>query len=121
MGFRFQRRVGLPGKLARLNISKSGLSVSVGPRGLSYNVGLFGPRAKEDNRLTIGLPGSGLSYRMPMNFRQTSSTAQGQTSGTGQGQASNAAQGQASNAALTVWLVVCGLAFLVVLAIAFAS
>lgn len=55
MGFRFYRRIQiLPG--LRLNISKSGVSTSVGTRGLWLTTG-HGRR-----RATIGLPGTGLSY-----------------------------------------------------------
>jgi Protein of unknown function (DUF4236) len=63
MGLRFQRALSLLGGLARLNVSKSGLSLSLGPRGLSFNVGLMGKRRQRPNTLSIGLPGSGLSYR----------------------------------------------------------
>jgi hypothetical protein len=62
MGFRFQRRLGL-GNLVRFNLSKSGLSLSLGPRGMSYNVGVIGPRADQPSTLSIGVPGTGLSYR----------------------------------------------------------
>ena len=55
MGFRFQRRIRLlPG--VRLNLSKSGVSTSVGGRGAWLTLGRRGPRA------TVGLPGTGLSY-----------------------------------------------------------
>ncbi len=56
MGFRFRKTIGLlPG--VRLNISKHGISsVSVGGKGLTYNIGKKGTRA------TGGLPGTGLSY-----------------------------------------------------------
>ena len=55
MGFRFFRRVKiLPG--VTLNLSGSGPSVSVGPRGLKTT---FGPKG---TRTTVGLPGTGLSY-----------------------------------------------------------
>ncbi len=55
MGFRFHKSVSLlPG--LRLNFSKSGPSVSVGQKGLTWNIG-----GKRD-RATVGLPGSGLSY-----------------------------------------------------------
>lgn len=56
MGFRFRKAVRiLPG--LRLNITKHGISsVSVGGRGISYNIGKKGTRA------TGGIPGSGLSY-----------------------------------------------------------
>lgn len=56
MGLRFRKSVRLlPG--VRLNISKQGLSsLSIGGRGLTYNIGRKGTRG------TVGLPGSGLSY-----------------------------------------------------------
>jgi hypothetical protein len=56
MGFRFRRSVKLfPG--VRLNASKSGLSMSVGTRGAWYTIGSKGRR-----RVTVGLPGTGMSY-----------------------------------------------------------
>lgn len=56
MGLRFRKNISLlPG--VRLNISKHGISsVSVGGKGLTYNIGKKGTRA------TGGLPGTGLSY-----------------------------------------------------------
>ena len=55
MGFRFSRRISvLPG--LRLNLSRSGVSTSIGGRGAWLTFGRKGPRA------TVGLPGSGLSY-----------------------------------------------------------
>lgn len=55
MGFRFQRRIRiLPG--VTINVSKSGLSTSFGVRGARVTVG----RGKR--RVTVGLPGSGLSH-----------------------------------------------------------
>lgn len=54
--FRFQRRIKLiPG--IHLNVSKTGLSLSLGFPGFSFNIG---PRGKST---TVGLPGTGLSYR----------------------------------------------------------
>jgi len=56
MALRFRKTITLlPG--VRLNLSKSGVSASVGGKGLSFNIGKDG-RA----RGTIGLPGSGVSY-----------------------------------------------------------
>ena len=51
----------------RLNLSKSGLSTSFGPRGLHYTVG-HGRR-----RTTVGLPGTGVSYTTysPSHARQS--------------------------------------------------
>ena len=55
MGFRFQKRIRiLPG--VRLNISKSGVSTSLGGKGLTVNL-------KDDKvKTTVGIPGTGLSY-----------------------------------------------------------
>jgi hypothetical protein len=56
MGFRFQKRITLfPG--LRLNLSKSGVSMSAGPRGASVTVGKNGVYGN------VGIPGSGLSWR----------------------------------------------------------
>ena len=55
MGFRFQRRIRiLPG--LRINVSKSGVSESIGGRGGWLTIG---PRG---TRTTVGIPGTGLSY-----------------------------------------------------------
>jgi hypothetical protein len=55
MGLRFNRRVGLfPG--ARLNFSKSGVSLSLGRRGAHFTIGPKGTRE------TLGLPGTGLYW-----------------------------------------------------------
>jgi tetratricopeptide (TPR) repeat protein len=52
----FRRRINIaPG--VQLNISKGGVSVTVGPRGMRYTFG----RGKSD--VSIGLPGSGVYYR----------------------------------------------------------
>jgi len=55
MGFRFQKRIKLlPG--LRINLSKSGVSTSVGTPGATVNF------RKGKKKLTVGVPGSGLSY-----------------------------------------------------------
>jgi Protein of unknown function (DUF4236) len=55
MGFRFTRRVSIiPG--LRVNLSKSGASLSIGHRGAWVTVG---PRGR---RVSIGLPGTGLYW-----------------------------------------------------------
>jgi hypothetical protein len=56
MPFRFRKSLKI-GKGLRLNLSKTGVSASLGGRGHSLNVG---PRGVHQ---TIGIPGSGLSYR----------------------------------------------------------
>ena len=64
MGWRFHRiKTILPG--VRLNLSKSGVSVSFGVRGLHHTIGRTGTRT------TIGLPGSGLSYTSYSRHRST--------------------------------------------------
>jgi hypothetical protein len=55
MGFRFHRTVRLlPG--LRLNLSKSGVSASIGTRGAWLTFG------RKGTRTTVGLPGTGISY-----------------------------------------------------------
>ncbi|MDE2259527.1 MAG: DUF4236 domain-containing protein [Betaproteobacteria bacterium] len=55
MGLRFRRRIKiLPGLW--FNVSKSGVSTSIGGKGLTVNL-------KDDKvKMTVGLPGTGLSY-----------------------------------------------------------
>lgn len=55
MGFRFRKSIRImPG--VRLNLSKTGVSTSIGGRGATVNVSKRGVRG------TVGIPGSGLSY-----------------------------------------------------------
>jgi hypothetical protein len=55
MGFRFTRRLSIiPG--LRVNLSRSGPSLSIGHRGAWYTVG---PRGR---RVTLGVPGTGLYW-----------------------------------------------------------
>ena len=55
MGFRFQKRIKiLPG--LRINLSKTGISTSLGGKGLTVNF------RGNNVKTTVGLPGSGLSY-----------------------------------------------------------
>lgn len=65
MGLRFRKNISLlPG--VRLNISKHGISsLSVGGKGLTYNIG------KKGTRTTGGLPGSGLSYSHYTPYEKT--------------------------------------------------
>jgi hypothetical protein len=56
MGFRFHRVLNvIPG--VRINLSKSGVSTSVGPRGADINIGRHGVTTN------AGIPGTGISYR----------------------------------------------------------
>lgn len=58
MGFRFRRSIKIaPG--VRLNLSKSGVSTSIGKPGATVNL------SKRGTKTTIGLPGTGLSYSTP--------------------------------------------------------
>lgn len=60
MGLRFQKRIKiLPG--VYINLSKSGVSASVGGHGATVNVGSTGRKM-----ITVGIPGTGLSYRVPL-------------------------------------------------------
>ena len=55
MGFRFRRSIRLlPG--VRVNLSKSGSSLSVGRRGATVNF------SKRGTRATVGIPGTGISW-----------------------------------------------------------
>lgn len=61
MGLRFQKRIKIfPG--VYINLSKSGVSASVGGHGATVNVGHTGKRM-----VTLGIPGTGLSYRVPLS------------------------------------------------------
>lgn len=59
MGIRFQKRLKLLNGL-RVNLSKSGLSWSVGRPGATVNL------RKGKATGTVGLPGTGLSYRQQL-------------------------------------------------------
>jgi hypothetical protein len=55
MGFRFRRSFKImPG--VRLNVSKSGVSTSIGTRGATVNF------SERGTKTTVGIPGTGLSY-----------------------------------------------------------
>jgi hypothetical protein len=63
MGYsRLRKSIGL-GKLVRVNLSRTGVSVSLGPRGATFNQPLVSTR-KRRSRVTVGAPGSGLSYQV---------------------------------------------------------
>lgn len=58
-GFRFRKSITiLPG--VKINLSKSGVSTSIGGKGATVNVG-HGKRM-----INVGIPGTGLSYRAPI-------------------------------------------------------
>ncbi len=59
--FRFRKTFSiLPG--VRVNLSKTGVSSSIGGHGATVNVGKNGPM------VTLGIPGTGLSYRTPVGL-----------------------------------------------------
>jgi len=59
MGFRFRKSIKLfPG--VRINLSKSGVSTSIGKPGATINISERGTRG------TVGLPGTGMSYSQPL-------------------------------------------------------
>lgn len=64
MGLRFRKSFRLlPG--IKLNLSKSGPSLSVGGPGASVNIG------SKKTRASVGLPGSGLSYATSRSYGVT--------------------------------------------------
>jgi tetratricopeptide (TPR) repeat protein len=69
MGLRFYKSIRL-GKFIRLNISKSGLSATLGRPGMNVNIGRAGAR------VTAGIPGSGLSYRREFGGRSRRAKSQ---------------------------------------------
>jgi hypothetical protein len=72
MEFRFQKRIKiLPG--LRLNVSKTGISWTVGTRGASVT--------SRDGNLTgnVGLPGTGVSYRKRIDLPDTEVESQDQS------------------------------------------
>ncbi|CAK0759977.1 DUF4236 domain-containing protein [Gammaproteobacteria bacterium] len=62
MGFRFEKRIRLVKGLT-LNLSKTGVSLTVGIPGASVNLG------KDGLTGNAGLPGTGLSYREKLSGR----------------------------------------------------
>ena len=83
MGIRFRKSVSF-GKFFRLNLSKSGVSLGVGPPGLNVNIGPRGVRQ------TVGLPGSGVYYQESHQWPKSTEVS---PSATPQETASNSALG----------------------------
>jgi hypothetical protein len=72
LGFRFRKSIKiLPG--LRVNLSKSGVSTSLGIPGATVNVGRRGVRG------TAGIPGTGLSYSERLESVESSGTKSGGT------------------------------------------
>lgn len=100
MGFRFQKRIKLlPG--VRLNLSKSGVSTSIGGRGATVNL------RKGRARATVGLPGTGLSYSV--GTRRAASTPTPRARSTGRTSSSSSSRWLAG----AMVVVLCLLVFLV--------
>ncbi len=60
-GLRFQKRIKIfPG--VYINLSKSGVSTTLGGHGASVNVGTSGRKTA-----SVSIPGTGLSYRVPLS------------------------------------------------------
>lgn len=73
MAIRFRKSIKIaPG--IRLNVSKSGVSTSIGGRGATVNIG------KKGTRVTASIPGTGLStshlYKAPKRRKASSASAQ---------------------------------------------
>jgi hypothetical protein len=69
MGFRFRKSINLlPG--IKLNISKSGLSTTIGKPGARINISGRGTRG------TIGIPGTGVSYSENLSSTSSSHSTQ---------------------------------------------
>ena len=68
MGFRFQKRIKLmPG--VTINVSKSGLSTSIGTKGARVTYG------HGQKRTTVGLPGTGISHTSIETSKQRAQAA----------------------------------------------
>ena len=75
MGFRFRKSIKLfPG--VRINLSKSGVSASVGRPGATINFSDKGTRG------TVSIPGTGISYSEKISRSEASAPDGGSSSGT---------------------------------------
>jgi hypothetical protein len=72
--FRFHRSIG--NKFFRLNVSKSGLSLTSGVPGIHVNTPIVSTR-KRKGMVTLGIPGTGLSYRQQIGESGMSPQRQG--------------------------------------------
>lgn len=71
MPFRFRKSIKLfPG--VRINLSKSGVSTSLGVPGATVNV-----KPGRKSKATVGIPGSGISYSAPIDDTATSARSSG--------------------------------------------
>ena len=67
MGFRYRKSIRIA-KGLKLNVSKSGLSLSAGGRGATVNLGPRGVRG------TVGIPGTGLSWSQTLTSMRSPSS-----------------------------------------------
>ena len=68
MGFRLRKTIKLfPG--VKLNLSKSGISTSIGVPGATINV------SKRGTRSTVGIPGTGISYSEKLSGQSSTNIA----------------------------------------------
>ena len=74
MGFRFRKSFKLlPG--IRINLSKSGVSTSIGEPGATLNI------SKRGTRGTVGIPGTGISYSERLSTPTPDATSSGMSVG----------------------------------------
>lgn len=79
MGLRFRRRIKIaPG--VHVNIGKKGTSISLGRPGATLNVG-----GKKGPRVTVGIPGTGLSYTTNLSGKSSQADRQDQIANNTQG------------------------------------
>lgn len=68
MSLRFwKRKKILPG--ITINFSKTGISISFGTRGIKFTKTIIGKR-KKGERITIGIPGTGIFYTKRINRKK---------------------------------------------------
>jgi hypothetical protein len=108
MGFRFRKRIKLaPG--VHINLSRRGVSTSLGAPGATVNV------SKRGTRATVGLPGTGLSYTEQVSRpRNTPPNADDADAGHGPGGRGGSDARRLGLLAILAWLGV-GLVLLIVL------
>lgn len=91
MGFRFRKRIKImPGLY--INLGKTGVSTSIGGKGLTVNL------RGDKTRTTVGIPGTGISY-------SSTSTASDTSAGD--------AESHADGVGIPLWLVVAGVLLLI--------
>jgi len=106
MGFRFRKTIKLfPG--VKLNLSKSGISTSIGGPGATINI------SKRGTRGTVGIPGTGVSYSENLS-KPTHTHSAATTDGTQGAQENQDADEGMSMGALLLWSILGLVVFLVI-------